>query len=98
MHVMSEPCFSVLLLFAGNESIFHLFHHHDLLFVLGQQHEHACCEITAAEGVLSIERQWAQVGHITIEHHKWNAGGMQLVSKLSCHVKFGWNNNHTIRI
>lgn len=63
-HVVAEAHLAVCLLLTGYTSFLSLLHKHYLLLVMGYEHEHLGCEVTALKRVLAEERQWFKVRHV----------------------------------
>ena len=66
-HVVAEAHFAVRLLLAGDFAILGNLHEHDLLFGRGYHHKRLGSEVAAGKGVLPIERERLQVGHVRVE-------------------------------
>ena len=95
-HVVTESRFTVLLLFGGHVAVPHLLHQHDLLFLRGNEHQHAGCEVSALERVLAVERQRPQVGHVRVEQDEGYLFGVQLVGEVACQFQCGRHYDHSI--
>ena len=55
-HIVSEARLTVCLLLGAHASVACLFHQGDLLFLVGNEHQHLRSEVSAGERVLSEER------------------------------------------
>ena len=96
MHVVSESCFAIVLLFAHHFSVFGLFHEHDLGFATGDHHEHFGGKIATGEGILSVEGERVEVGHEGVEHNKGDGRLVELIGEFSCGFKCRWDEHHTV--
>ena len=93
---MAEADLTVVLLFTDHLAVLCYLQEHDLLLVMGQQHEHTGCEKTGGEGVLTVEGQRPQVGHVRIEKNKRNGRLMQMVGHLLRDVKRSGDDDHAV--
>ena len=98
LHVVAETYFAVVLLLACHLAVFHLLHQHDFLFAGCYQHEHFRREISAAERVLTIERQRFKVWHVRVEQYERNVAFVQLVGEFLCYFKFARHNDYAVRV
>ena len=96
LHIVTEARLTVVLLLRADVSVLELFHHHDLLFLRGDEHQHACCEIAALERVLSVECQWLQVGQVRVEQYEGDGKVGQLISELTCQLELRRHHNHAV--
>ena len=98
MHIVSESGLPVFLLLAGHVSVSHLLHDHDFLLLGRHHHEHPSGKISAAEGVLPVEREGFEVGHIGVEQDEGNVPFVQYVGKGSGHVESGWHHDDPVHL
>lgn len=87
VHVVQKSHFSVVLLLTHHSSVLRLSHEHDFRLPAGNHHQHLGCKISAAERVLSVERQGLEVGHVGVEKNEGNVLLVQLVGELSCDIE-----------
>ena len=80
----------------SNIAVAHLLHQHDFLFFRCNEHQHTGRKIAALEGVLPVEGQRAQVGHVRIKQDERYLLLMQLVGKLACRLKSGRHDDDAV--
>ena len=84
---LEEKNFSVVLLLTHHASVLRLSYEHDFRLPACNHHQHLGCKISAAERVLSVERQGLEVGHVGVEKNEGNVQLVQLVGELSCDIE-----------
>ena len=75
-----------------------LAHEHDLLLLVGDQHQHLGCKITAGERVLTIEGQWGEFGKEGVEQDKGNLLLVQGICERLGDIQFARHKDDTIRV
>ena len=97
-HIVTEPCFTVGLLFRSHLTVARLFHQRNLFLLGSNEHQHTGSEITAGKRVLSEECQGLQVGHIAVEQHVRDTSVGQFLREACGLLKGRGYDNHTIEL
>ena len=95
---MAEPSLTVGLLLGTHLTVTGLFHERNLLFFIGNEHQHTGSEIAAGKGVLSKEGQRFQVRHIGVEQYVRDASVCQFLREASRLFECGRHDDDTIEL
>ena len=95
-HVVAESRLAVHLLLRTHLSVLQELHKHDLLLFRGDEHHHACGIVATLKGVLTVEGEGLQVGHVSVKQDKGDMKLVQLVGELARGVERRRNDDDTI--